>query len=104
MYCPVNIGIKSFDFGQNRFSAGGPVERPLVLVILLDIFFDLAHQVRDAFERAATNRLLRDECEPAFYLVEPRGIESARSADGSGAGQPTRRVSWDVCGCRSCPR
>ena len=36
--------------------------------------FDATDQIRDALERATTNRLLRDQSEPTFNLVEPRGV------------------------------
>jgi len=45
-----------------------------VTVVVLDEIFDASNEFADAAEAAATNRLLSNEPEPAFDLVEPRGI------------------------------
>ena len=39
-----------------------------------DIGFDLAHEIGDATEGAATDRLVGNESEPAFHLVEPGSV------------------------------
>jgi hypothetical protein len=58
--------LQSFDFGQYRFCGGGPSERLGVLVVMLDELVDLAFQIRHRVEGTATDRLIDDQCEPAF--------------------------------------
>ncbi len=41
---------------------------------MFDEAVDLSHQFFDAGKRAATDRLLGDEAEPAFDWVQPRGV------------------------------
>jgi hypothetical protein len=41
---------------------------------VLDEFFDSSNEFADAAEAATTNGLLCNETEPAFDLVEPRGV------------------------------
>src|SRR5271166_3435746 len=41
---------------------------------MLDKLVDLAFQIRYRVERAATDRLIGDQCKPAFDLVQPRAI------------------------------
>ena len=43
-------------------------------VVIDDVAIDFVDQVAHAFERAAANRLLGDEREPALDLIEPAGV------------------------------
>ena len=42
-----------------------------MFIIVGDILLDFFHQLADGAKGAAANRLLSDEPEPAFDLVEP---------------------------------
>ena len=41
---------------------------------MLGVAFDPSDQIRDAFEGTGPDGLLCDQAEPAFHLIEPRGI------------------------------
>src|SRR4029077_11734227 len=58
---------------QNRRRGRGPDERFSMAVVVRDVFFDGANQVRQAAECAPANPLSRDVREPAFNEVKPRG-------------------------------
>ncbi len=45
-----------------------------MLIVMLDKLVDLAFQIRYRVERAAADRLIGDQCKPAFDLVQPRAI------------------------------
>ncbi len=45
-----------------------------MLVVVLDESVDLALEIGDRFERAASDRLVRDQCEPALDLVQPGAV------------------------------
>lgn len=48
---------------------------------MLDVSLDATDQIRNAIEGVAANRLLRDQSEPAFDLVEPHRQNTQRAPD-----------------------
>ena len=50
-------------------------------VILIDEALDVGNQLAQAAKGSATNCLLGDEAKPAFDLVEPTRVGSARRVD-----------------------
>src|SRR3989442_1248019 len=72
--CPADNFAESFKFGQDGVGGGGPHKGPRVLVVVLDELVDLAFEVRHGVKGAATDGALRNQSEPAFDLVEPRGV------------------------------
>ena len=71
MCCPINKFTDTLDLSENRIGGGGPGKWPLVFIIVGDILLNFFHQLSDVAKGAATNRLLSNEPEPAFDLVEP---------------------------------
>src|SRR5438045_1692788 len=69
--CPINKFTDTLDFGDNRIGGGGPDERSPMFIVVGDILLDFVDQLADVAKRAAANRLLGYEPEPAFDLVEP---------------------------------
>src|SRR5436309_2193714 len=69
--CPINKFTDTFDFGDNRIGGGGPDERSPMFIVVGHILLDFVDQLADVAKRAAPNRLLGYEPEPAFDLVEP---------------------------------
>ena len=71
MLCPINKFTDALNLSENRIGRGGPEEGALVFIVVRHIALDLVHQFADVAKRAAANRLLGDEPEPALDLVEP---------------------------------
>jgi hypothetical protein len=69
--CPINKFTDALDFRENRIGGRGPDERSFVCIVVCDILLDFVDQLTDVAQRATANRLLGDESEPAFDLVEP---------------------------------
>ena len=72
--CPGNTRTKSSDLLQDRIGGSGPDERPTRTIVVLYEGVDFPHKVLNTGERTTANGALGDETEPAFHLVEPRGI------------------------------
>ena len=51
----------------------GPYERLGIVVVEVEVAFDLEHQIADAGERCPADLFLSKGGEPSFDLVEPRG-------------------------------
>src|SRR6266542_539927 len=51
----------------------GPHERGRMIVQGLDIATDVSNERTDAVERAATDRFPRQDAEPDYHQIEPRG-------------------------------
>lgn len=62
---------KSLDLVEDAVGGRGPAEGPGGLVVRFDEAVDAIDQFAHFPERAAPNRALRNEGEPAFHLIEP---------------------------------
>jgi hypothetical protein len=71
VYCPIKKFTDALDFRENRIGGRGPDERSFVCIVVCDILLDFVDQLTDVAQRATAHRLLGDESEPAFDLVEP---------------------------------
>ena len=71
VYCPVNKFTKTLKLVEDRVSCGGPGKGASVEVMVRNVLVDLSHQFAHAAKRAAPDRVLGDEPEPALDLVEP---------------------------------
>jgi len=69
--CPINKFTKTLKLGEDRVSGGGPGKGASVEVMVGNVLVDLSHQFAHAAKRAAPDRVLGDEPEPALDLVEP---------------------------------
>ena len=69
-----NMLTKSFDFFEDGISGGGPDKRLGVNIGVLDEMVDLPDQVFHASECSPADRLLSNDVEPDFDLIEPRGV------------------------------
>ena len=69
--CPINKFTDALEFSEYRVGSSSPDERAFVGVVMSDVGVDLPHQFPDVAERAAANRLLSDQREPALDLIEP---------------------------------
>ena len=69
--CPINKFTDALNLAENRIGSGGPDKGALVFIVVGDILLDLFHQLSDVAKRAAANRLLGNQSEPALDLVEP---------------------------------
>ena len=65
---------KTLDLSEDGFGGGGPHEGARMIVPVLDETVDLATQVDHRGKRASADRVLGDQPEPAFGLVEPGAI------------------------------
>src|SRR5512137_2451832 len=54
--------------------ASGPDERPCRFIVACDERLDMGYKFGNALERGAVQRLAREDREPDFDLVEPRGV------------------------------
>ena len=59
---------------EDRVSGGSPSERLRVGVVVGDEPIDALHELLDAGERAAADRLVGDQREEAFDLIQPRAV------------------------------
>jgi hypothetical protein len=71
VFRPINEFTKAMELFEDRVGGGSPDEGSFAGVVVSDILVDLVHQFAHALERTAPDGLLRDQCEPAFDLVEP---------------------------------
>jgi len=85
-----NMLTKSFDLFEDGIGGGGPDKRLGVNIGVLDKMIDLPDQVFHASECSPADRLLGDDVEPDFDLIEPRGVRRGEvDLIPGAAGQPT---------------
>ena len=69
--CPGNTHRNTRHLVENRLRGGDPHERRGRGIVAVDERLDLAHQIRDAAERAPLDRPLAEQAEPPLHLVQP---------------------------------
>ena len=69
--CPGNTHSNTCDLVDDRLRRGDPDERRGRGIVAVDERLDLAHQIRDAAERAPLDRPLAEQAEPPLHLVQP---------------------------------
>ena len=74
VFCPVDTGAKSFEFGQNGLGGGGPDERSAGLVVVGHEVINLGNRVAHRVEPAAPDGPLADQGEEALDQIEPRAV------------------------------
>jgi hypothetical protein len=68
-----------------------------VLIVVFDKFADLAFEIWDGLERAATDGALRDQPEPTLHLIEPRGVSGSEvNVEAQTASEPSLDASVPV--------
>src|SRR5678816_902593 len=97
--CPADTRAKSIQLVEYGISRGSPGEGLAVGVVRGDEVIDLVDQVFDRRERAASDRLVGDQAEEAFDLVEPGAVggNEMHVPPGSG-GQPGAYLRMGVRG------
>src|SRR5215203_2555166 len=79
----LKVAVKDSDAGNDVAGSRCPGERFRAAVPVLDVRLDRLDEYAEGGERAAPDRLPRDDVEPDFYLVQPG--TAGRGADGAGA-------------------
>src|SRR6266545_3750091 len=68
----------------------GPDERSRVLIPLIEVALDVAHESSDGIEGTAPDRFPRQDAEPRLDQVDPRGaLGSEVKLDSRVSGQPS---------------
>src|SRR5215208_4450256 len=94
--------MKDPDAGDDLAGSRRPCEGFRVAVPVLDVRLDRLGEHAEGGERAAPDRLPRDDVEPDFYLVQPGTAgRGEMKGDTRMLGEPGPRRP--LCGSRGCP-
>ena len=74
MSCLRDSLTKSFDLGEDRICSSGPCEWHRVGVPVFGVALNSSDELFDVSEGVSSDGALRDDIEPDFDLVEPRGV------------------------------
>src|SRR3990172_10832317 len=72
--CPGNTLTKSLELGEDGIRGGGPGERLGLDIVVMDETLNVGNQLVNAAEGSAADRLLGNDVEPDFHLIEPGRI------------------------------